>query len=385
MRKWLIRIAILAAIIAAVLIARATVFAPEPVPVRVHEMQTGIVEETVTNSRAGTVRARRRAKLSPEVGGQVTAIPYREGESVRAGEIVLQLEDSAQRARLQLAQRDIDAARAEQQRACLAAERARRELERVAKLAAENIISVDLLDKTESAAASAGAACTAATAQSARAVAAVNLARTDLAKTVLRAPFDGLVAEVSAEVGEWTTPSPPGLPIPPIMDILDPGSIYISAPMDEVDSARIQTGQKARVTVDSHRGTEVDGTVTRIAPYVLDLEAQNRTVEVEVELTESEFAAALLPGTSADIEVILQVRDEVLRIPTAALMENNKALVFADGRLDQRDVEVGLRNWNFTEVVGGLSAGERVVISLDSPEIQDGAEAALAEEDETAP
>ena len=60
-------------------------------------------------------------------------------------------------------------------------------------------------------------------------------ARVNLEKTVLRAPFDGVVAEVTTEVGEWITPSPPGLPIPPVIVLLDAGATYVSAPMDEVD------------------------------------------------------------------------------------------------------------------------------------------------------
>jgi HlyD family secretion protein len=374
-RKWLIRLGIIVAIVAAGFLLKATVLAPDPIPVRVELVESGRVEETVTNSRAGTVRARRRAKLSPEVGGRIVALPFREGEWAKAGETVLQLEDSTQRARLDLAEKELEAARAERNRACLAAERAHREFDRVKRLADERIVSVDLLDQAESTHATSEAACKAAEAQSARAAASVNLARADLNKTVLRAPFDGIVAELSAEVGEWTTPSPPALPVPAVVDILDPSSIYISAPMDEVDSARIRKDLVVRVTVDSHRGQEFPGRVARVAPYVLDLQEQNRTVEVEVELDDADFAATLLPGTSADLEVILRAHEEVLRIPTAALMEGNRALVLEEGFLRQRDLEVGIRNWNFTEVVSGLSQGDRIVVSLDRPEIEDGAEA----------
>ena len=381
MRRWWIRLAILAVIVIAVWVLKVTVFAPDPIPVRVQPVATGLVEATVTNSRAGTVKARRRAKLSPELGGQVVEIPFREGDWVKAGDIVLRLEDSAQRAQLLLAEKELEAARAEGERACLGADRAQREYDRVKKLADQDIISVDLLDQAESAHATAEATCRSAGAQAARAAAAVNLATVQLGKTVLRAPFDGIVAERSAEVGEWTTPSPPALPVPAVLDILDPSSIFISAPMDEVDSALIKTGLSVRVTVDSHRGKDFAGVVTRVAPYVLDFQEQNRTVEVEVELADATFAATLLPGTSADIEVILDARDDVLRVPTGALMEGNKVLVLDAGLLRERDVEVGIRNWNFTEVVSGLSKDDKVVTSLDSPKIVDGAEAVESDEE----
>lgn len=375
------RIAILAALVAVGIVLKATVFRPEPVPVQVAAVEHGTVEETVTNSRAGTVKARRRAALSPEIGGQVIDLPFREGDSVRRGEVLLRIESSSQQARLVLAEREQEAAAAEHRRACLAADRASRELARTTRLAEDGIISTDLLDELESAEKTAEAACDAALANYSRAEAAVAVVRTALEKTEIRAPFDGIVAEVSTEVGEYTTPSPPGLPIPPVIDVIDRSSIFISAPMDEVDSARIRTGQEARVSVDSHRDQTFEARVTRVAPYVLDIELQNRTVEIEVELTDAEFAATLLPGTSADVEVILRTRDEVLRIPAPALMEGNRVLVLAEGLLAERQVETGLRNWDFAEVVSGLEAGELVVTSLDRVEVQAGAEARLEEEE----
>ncbi len=380
MRKWLIRLGILAAIVVAFFLLKATLLAPEAVPVLVEAVERGEVEETVTNSRAGTVTARQRAKLSPELGGQVVELPFREGDRVTAGSVVLRLEDSAQRARLDRARRDLDAARAEGERVCLTAERARREYARLARLAEESIVSTDLLDSAESARDAGRAGCRAAEAAVARAEAAIGVARAELSKTVLKAPFDGIVAEVSTEVGEWTTPSPPALPVPPVIDILDPGSIYISAPMDEVDSARIRAGQTVRVTVDSHRDETLAGSVRRVAPYVLDVEEQNRTVEIEVSLDDDEIAATLLPGTSADVEVILEVQPDALRIPTAALVEGSKVLVLEAGLLEERTIETGLRNWDYTQVLEGLDAGDLVVVSLDRAEVKDGAEAVAVEE-----
>lgn len=375
MRKWALRLALLVAGLAAVWGLRATVFARAPLEVEVIDVERGRVEETVTNSRAGTVTARRRAKLSPEVGGEVLRLPYREGDTVTAGEVLLELDRRSQQARLTLSRREHEAVAAERRRACLAADRATRELERFRRLAADQIVSEDLLDRAETTQAETEAACAAARAQEARAQAAVVLAQAEVDKTVVRAPFDGVVAEVSIEVGEWTTPSPPALPVPPVIDILDPGSIYVSAPMDEVDSARIRPGQPARVTVDSHRDRELTGRVVRVAPYVLDLQEQNRTVEIEVDLDDHELSATLLPGTSADVEIILASEDDVLRVPTSALIEGRAVLVLAAGVLVERQVVTGSRNWNFTEIESGLAEGDRVVTSLDREEIQAGAEA----------
>jgi HlyD family secretion protein len=216
------------------------------------------------------------------------------------------------------------------------------------------------------------AACEAAAAGAERGVAAEALARIEVRKHRLLAPFTGVIARLSVEVGEWTTPSPPGLPIPPVVDFIDTSSLYVSAPMDEVDSARIRAGQRARITVDSHPGRAFAGRVVRVASYVLDVEAQNRTLDVDAELDDPDVGTTLLPGTSADVEVILDVREDVARIPTAALLEGGKVLVVEGDRLAERAVSTGVRNWDFTEVLSGVAPGESVVASLDRPEIQAG-------------
>jgi HlyD family secretion protein len=347
--------------------------APERVPVRVVAVERGLVEEIATNSRAGTVEARRRAKISPDQGGRVAELPRRRGDRVRAGEVLLRLDDSLERGQVAVGDREHAAARAERERACLAGELARRELERNRELARQQIIAHDLLDRLESAAREAEAACAAARAGEQRAGAALELARTALGKRTVTAPFDGILAELSTEVGEWVTPAPPAVPVPPVLDLVDPESIHLALPMDEVDAARLSPGLPVRATVDSHPGATFAGRVARVAPYVLDLEAQNRTVEIEVELDDVALAARLLPGTSADVEVILERRDGVPRLPTASILAGDRILVVVGDRLEARAIERGLSNWEWTEVRGGAAEGERAVAAVDDKRIRAGA------------
>ena len=375
MSKWLKRALALAAVVAFVLVLRWTFFAPEPVVVETVAVERGPVESTVTNSKAGTVASRRRAALAPEIGGRVAALPFAEGDRVAAGDVVLRLDDTQQRAELTKARRDQVSAEAERRRVCVEAELAGREYERNRALAADAIIAESLRDQSQSRAEAARAACEAAAAQVGSAEAAVGVVAAALDKTVLRSPFAGIVSQLDVEVGEWTTPSPPALPVPPALEVLDPSSIYIAAPMDEVDSAKIHPGLPVRVTIDPYPDDSFGGRVVRVAPFVLDVEAQNRTVEIEVELDDAGFAATLLPGTSADVEVILERRDGALRLPTSTLMPGGEVLVLADGVLALRKVETGLRNWDFTEVASGLAAGDRVVASLDRAGVEAGAAA----------
>lgn len=380
MRKWIPTLLISALVLAVLL--RLTVLRPDPISVRVAPAQIDRVEATVTNSKAGTVRARRRARLSPEVGGRILELVYREGNSVQKGEALVHLADATPRAQLTLAENGLRVSEARAKAACIARDRSSRELERKNTLAQQDIVSADILDELQSGYDGAKASCTALLAEVDRARARIVAAQENLAKYTVRSPFDGVIAEQNAEVGEWVTPSPPMLTAPAIVDVLDPNSVYISAPMDEVDSATIQTDQIAIITVDSKPGQSFPGRVVRVAPYVLDLEAQNRTLEIEVELDDETMASQLLPGTSADVEVVREVRERVLRIPAEALLEGDRVLVPEDGVLEERSLEIGLRNWNYVEVRSGLKEGEQVVISLDRIEVKPGARVEIANDED---
>ena len=373
LRRYRTPLLVAAAIVVAIFVLRWTVFAPAPVPVDVATVERGTVESTVANSRAGTVKARRRAKLSPQEGGRVIALPKRKGDRVHTGDVLLQLDANVASARLDLAKREKESAVAEAARACFAADRAGRELDRNRKLAAKGIVSTDLLDQMQVSARTAGAACDAAQASEKRADAAIEVAERQLEYMTLRAPFDGVIAELQIEVGEWSTPSPPVIQVPSVIDVIDTSSIYVSAPMDEVDSARLKPGQPARVAVDAYPNKRFPGHVVRVGAYVLDVEEQNRTVEIEVELEDPTFAATLLPGTSADVEVILDTHENVLRTPSSALLSGDKVLRLNGRTLEERKVDVGLKNWDVTEIKAGLAEGDRVVVSLDRPEVKDGA------------
>jgi HlyD family secretion protein len=367
LRKWRFRALVGIGIVGAVILLRFTVFAPEPIPVQTTTVARGTIDSTVTNSKAGTIRARQRSHLSTEIGGRIVEITHREGDIVAQGELLLLLNDSTLRAQENQALEAIRAADAHYQEMCITRDKTRREYDRKRKLAAQNIVSEDLLDQLLHVYQAAKAGCDAADAERQKVRASRAGAAANLDKVSIYAPFAGVIAEVNAEVGEWVTPSPAGF-----IDLINRESLYISAPMDEIDSGRILLGLPVRVTVDSRPDETFLGEVTRIAPYVLDIEAQNRTVEIEVELDDPDIASSLLPGTSADVEVILQTLKDTPRIPTTALFQNNRVLVVEDDVLVEREVETGLRNWDYVEVQSGLEEGEVVVTSLDRVEVEAG-------------
>ena len=134
-----------------------------------------------------------------------------------------------------------------------------------------------------------------------------------------------------------------------------------------------------RVTFDAYPGRTFAGKVTRVADYVLDLKEQNRTFEVEVKLDDAAFARTLLPGTSADVVVVLARKEDALRIPAYALLPGGRVLLLSKGRLVGAKVETGLKGAEWAEVRSGLKAGDQVVTSLDRTEVKEGARARAEE------
>ena len=371
--RWLL---VVLGLVALAVVLRLTLFRPGPVPVRAARAEPGAVEEIVTNTRAGTVKVRERSKLSPQIGGRVVALPYPKGARVPAGGLLLKLDDSIQQAQLRLSEDQLRTAGAKAQEACLAADLAEKEYVRGRALEQAGIASRQSLDTLESTRDQSRAACKAARAALQQAHSQIQLARAELGQTEIRAPFDGILADCSTHVGEWITPAPPGVPIPPVLDFFSPASAYVSAPIDEVDSVRLHPGQEVRITVESRPGVHFGGKLTRVAPYVTDILEQNRTVEVEASFDDPAAAADILPGTSADVEIVLSRREGVLRVPTSAIAEGNKVLVVVSGRLEERTIETGLKNWRYTQVVSGLKPGDLVVTARDSTAVKAGARVA---------
>ena len=343
----------------------------------------GRVEATVVNSRAGTIESRQHSQMSPGISGLVVAIPVEKGEAVEKGAILLRLDDTEYRAQVNLAERSLDAARAVAEQACLTAEQATRELRRAESLSEQALLSSQEFEEAQTTAASAQAECSAAREKVKEAAASLAVARAIFAKTVMIAPFDGVVLDVTTEVGEWISPSPPGVYIPPIIDLINPHDLYVSAPIDEADVARVHTGLPIRITLDAFRDRSFTGTLSYAASYVETRERQNRTLTVEATFDSTDLPENLLPGLSADIEVILDAHEDVIRIPSYALLEGNQVLRFSEGRLEAVNVETGLRNWESTEILSGLQEGDPIVISLDRQEVKPGAQAEIAEEIES--
>ena len=347
---------------------------PKPIAVVVTEVQRGTVESSIANTRAGTVESCQRTKLSTIIGGRIEVLAVKEGDRVKKGQLLMQIWHDDIKAQERLARggaRDLAPAGGRS----LHAGRQRRARGEAAGGTAQTGLHLGQCDRHG--------------ARGGRRPRGVvrdrqgrrragqrqrNVAQVQQGRTTLVAPFDGTVAKIVGEIGEYSTPSPPGVPTPPAIDLIDESCVYVNAPMDEIDAPKIREGQFVRITLDALPGKSFSGKVRRIAPYVAAVEKQARTVDVEATFDNPAEAGRLLVGYSADIEIVLDTRNDVLRVPASALLEGGRVLVVdADSTLVERKLKTGLSNWEYTEVVEGLAAGDRIVTSLERAGVKAGA------------
>ncbi|MBK7764749.1 MAG: efflux RND transporter periplasmic adaptor subunit [Sulfuritalea sp.] len=357
----------------------------KPVVVVLKTVDRGNVESTVVNTRAGTVEACLRTRLSTIMGGRIEFLGVKEGDKVKKGQLLLKLWNDDQKAQQTLAEAQRASATQRVKEVCTTAASSLREAERQTSLRARGYVSEAREDAARSEADARRAACDTARADIVQADARIRVTKVEQGRMALYAPFDGTVAKIVGELGEYSTPSPPGVATPPAIDLIDDTCLYVKAPMDEVDAPKIKAGLPVRVSLDALPKQPLAGKVRRVAPYVSAVEKQARTVDVEVDF-EMPASGGLLVGYSADVEIVLGGRQNVLRVPTAALVEGGRVMVLnADsGKLEERKVKTGIANWEFTEIVDGLAEGERIVTSLEREGVKVGARATADEKSKIA-
>jgi RND family efflux transporter MFP subunit len=204
----------------------------------------------------------------------------------------------------------------------------------------------------------------------------INLERAKqaLLKTELLAPFDGQVVDVNLKEGDTITQrySAVGLPIDSyVIRLADVNSAKMVGTIGELDVGKVAKGQKAVVRVDALPGKEFHGEVKFISSFgTLQTGVASYKVEIALEPPE---ALCLTSGMSATAELSIASKKDVLLVPNSAVNgEHNEYWVWvmkdeADGVIEQRRVEIGLQSRTHTEIVSGLSQGERVLLGMVKP------------------
>jgi membrane fusion protein, multidrug efflux system len=298
---------------------------PAPLPSRsVVTAEVTLTGGTGEIAAPGAVQSRRRAALSARIPASVTELPYREGQRVEEGAIVVRLDDVALRAAVAAAEAGQKAAEAD--------------LERTRALLAKNAATPRELEQM--------------TAQAAAAQAQVSGARDSLSYAVLRAPFAGRVANRHVNLGDVVNP---GMPL---VEIEGEGGLELRATVEPSVAEALRPGAKLRAAVDG-LAAPLDATVTAVAPSG---DATTHRFEVTADLP---AAAGLRAGLFARLLVPGIASAPRLTVPSVALFERGGltgVFVVDDGVARLRWVAAGARDGATVEVRAGVEAGERVVL-----------------------
>jgi HlyD family secretion protein len=344
--------------------------------VRVTTAAVGSVRDVVSSASAGEVTPELQATVRAELGGQVVAVRFERGARVKKGDLVVQVDPADLDAKVRQAQAAADAAEAQRAQAAARLATLRHQAERASLLASRGAGTVQLSEDAAAAVTEAAQSVQAIASQKAQALAALAVARVARSRADVVAPFAGVLTDIPVHLGESL---PPGAPV---LQIMDDTRLHVDATVDEADAAKVKTGQTAELHLDALPEQVIAGRVARVDPVVKrDLKgARTLTVEVEVAGVAAARAAGLRPGMSANVEIIVAEKRDVLAVPSNAIVGRGvRRFVYslaAEGRLfrlHKRAVEIGLSNWERSEIKSGLAAGMMVLLSLNEKGIEDGA------------
>jgi len=285
-------------------------------------------------------------RVGSRISGVVNRLHANIGDSVSAGDVIAELDDAELRARLAQS-------RASLEKVMVDYEQARRVHERQRRLFDQQLVSQQEYDEAESAYGSVRA-------QRMQAEANLEMAEIQLSYATIRSPISGVVASVSTQEGETVAV---GLAAPTFVNIIDLQRLEVHTYVDETDIGMIEDGQQASFTVDTWPGAEFPGKVTAVYPKAV---IEDNVVNYIVTLDIIDFQDRILrPEMTANVTIMLEQRKDVLAVPTAALRreEGERFVLVAEGdRHERRTVRPGWREGTVTEIIEGLSEGERVVI-----------------------
>ncbi|HEX4627698.1 MAG TPA: efflux RND transporter periplasmic adaptor subunit [Gemmatimonadales bacterium] len=341
---------------------------------------------------SGKIQPKKKVDISADITGRITKIAVREGDFVKEGQFLLQIDPTIYQANLQQATATMASAQAAAVQAQANRDQAERALRRTKELRSTNpnLVPPEQLEQAQTAFDIAAANLTAAQHQVDQARAAVQSARDNLRKTTLVAPMAGRVTRLPVEEGEVAVPSTFSKDIGLLMTISDLSVIQAKVKVDETDVVRVKLGDSVEVSIDAFPDTTFTGRVTKVSDSSVRDATQtatgqnDRAVDYEVEVTLTKPPTDTRPDLSATARIVTDTRKAALAIPIIALTQReNKPVstevrrvdttaarkkkeaegvfVVKDGVATFRAVKVGIAGDEYFEVVDGLKEGETIV------------------------
>jgi RND family efflux transporter MFP subunit len=349
------------------------------------EVEVATVTERAAGTQAsvlnasGYVTARRRATVSSKITGKVIEVNVDEGMAVREGQVLARLDDATARAALGLAQSQVLAAQSALRETSVRLAEAQRTLARSTQLMKDGLLPQADFDQSQAEVDSLEARLAAAREQVKVAESQAAVQRTDLDNTIIRAPFSGIAISKDAQPGEMVSPvsAGGGFTRTGICTIVDMQSLEIEVDVNESYINRVKPAQKVTAVLDAYPDWEIPARVITMVPTA---DRQKATVLVRIAF-ETLGDPRILPDMGVKVTFLRDANDAsapaaqaVSLIPKGAVRtENDKTYVFVvrQETVERRAIQTGGADGDRLEVVAGLTAGDRVVVS-PPPELADG-------------
>ena len=337
--------------------------------VEVLKTQRGDVSPTVTAD--GLITAKNTVNISSQVMGEIVSIPFKEGEAVKKGDVLVQINPDTYERDVASAKAYLTAAAVAQDQAAVTLAQRQRDWDRAEDLFKKGIYSTSQHDDAKLALDQARLAADSAKSNVAQARAAYLRAQDYLAKTTMRSPIDGVVTAVNAKEGETAVMGTMNFSGTVILTVSDLSQIITEVQVDEADYPRLRMGQPAVITVDALGGKKYDGKVIEIgaSAQASASGAQTNIRQFKVKVAVSNPTPDLKPGVTARVRLIADRRENVLRVPVGAIRTEEKSgdqvfyvFVSEKNKAAKKTIKTGLSDDLYTEVTDGLKEGDEIII-----------------------
>lgn len=338
----------------------------------------GDIRETITAS--GEIRAKTQINIGTSVAGEIKAIHVVDGQNVKAGDLLVTIDQERLRQSMAQATAALDAVRQDAARLEGAMRRSVDSFPRYEALRQQGLMSDEDFRQQKLAKESAVLSYSSARANVAQSEANLKAMQDGLSKATLRAPITGRVTSLKAEKGETAIPGMSNLPGATLMIISDMSEMQAEIKVNESEVVRTKVGQTAQVTVESLPGKVFQGSVIEVATGTEKTGTDANLYKVKV-LLQGQRADLdnLRPGMSARAVILTQEAKGVLRVPLQAVLERegtledaqkqgllapstrNVSMAYKDGKALEVVVQVGIANTQFFELRGGLAEGDKVL------------------------
>lgn len=327
-------------------------------PVKVFKVRKQKISEKLNFT--GFIEPSRKITIMPDIAGKVAKIYVEEGDKVKAGQLLAELDTRAISLQLEQAEAALGVAEANYKDA-------QRNMERMERLKEEKAVSDQQYEKIR-------LAYEAADAQLQQARAAVNLARHSLDVSLMRAPFSGVIASKNAEVGDVINPMMGGFsPTSGVLTLMDFSRVKIEMDVSPNDIVLIKKTQVAYLRVTSLPDRVFEGRVA-----LVNLAADPLTKKFKVEVRVDNPDLTLRPNTFGEVILEVSTREDALVIPQQAVLENQFVFLAHGNKAERRKVTLGLQNAEMAEVLSGVEEGELVIVEGNYG-LEEGAEIEIKE------